>query len=68
MNAILATLQQATNAARARTGDNRIGVAVKNGEFQVQQITQRKGMPPLIEPLSGWRSFVAILDVLAALR
>ena len=67
-SSILSTLRQATTAARVRTGDKDIAVAVEAGCYQVQRVTQRAGLPALVRPLSPWGSFVEALDKLARLH
>ncbi len=47
-------IRRATLAARERTGDKAIGTAVKQGKFQVQRVTFKKGGTSIVEPLSDY--------------
>jgi hypothetical protein len=54
----LIALQQATLAARKRTGDDAIGTQVEAGKVQVVRVTYPNGKrkPAHVEPLSGFLS------------
>lgn len=58
------TLRTATLAARARTGDNTIGVAVRRGTFQVQRITYPNGATAVIRPLTHWLDLSEAVEAL----
>ena len=60
----LRTLQAATRAARARTGDSRISVAARAGLYQVQRVTMRPGRAADVQPITGWISLAAALAAL----
>ena len=60
----LLTLQSATRAARARTGDTRLSVGVRAGLYQVQRVTPRPGRVADVQPLTGWLDFPAALAAL----
>ena len=61
----LQTLQAATRAARARTGDSRLSVAVRAGLYQVQRVTPRPGGRAAdVQPITGWLALTAALAAL----
>ena len=68
MNAILSTLSQATLAARQRTGDARIAVAVDHGRFRITRVDYLASGASVIENVTEPLTFVAVLDALATLE
>lgn len=59
------TLQQATAAARARTGDAAISVSVAAGKFTITRVTFDQHGKATVVPLSGPHTFTEALDALA---
>lgn len=64
MSPLLHTLQTATRAARARTGDPRLSVGVRAGLYQIQRVTLRPGRAADVQPLTGWVPLPAALATL----
>lgn len=67
MFATLAKLQAATTAARARTGDRRIGVRVEAGRLQIVTVTPLPDGTSAVESISDWVTAdeaVAFLDAM----
>ena len=60
----LLTLQFATRAARARTGNPRLSVGVRAGLYQVQRVTLRPGRTADVQPLTDWLALAAALAAL----
>lgn len=60
----LLSLQAATRAARARTGDSRVSVGVRAGMYQVQRVTLRPGRAADVQPLTDWLALPALLAAL----
>ena len=60
----LLTLQSATRAARARTGNPRLSVGVRAGLYQVQRVTLRPGRTADVQPLTDWLELPAALAAL----
>jgi hypothetical protein len=60
----LLTLQSATRAARARTGNPRLSVGVRAGLYQVQRVTMRPGRTADVQPLTDWLELPAALAAL----
>ena len=60
----LLTLQSATRAARARTGNPRLSVGARAGLFQVQRVTLRPGRTADVQPLTDWLELPAALAAL----
>ena len=60
----LLTLQSATCAARARTGDPRLSIGARAGLYQVQRITLRPGRAADVLPLTDWLALPAALAAL----
>ena len=60
----LLALQRATRAARARTGDTRLSVAVRAGLYQLQRVTPRPGTTHDVQALGPWVSLPAMLAAL----
>jgi hypothetical protein len=60
----LLTLQFATRAARARTGNPRLSVGVRAGLYQVQRVTLRPGRTADVQPLTDWLELPAALAAL----
>ena len=62
--ASLETLQSATRAARARTGDPRLSIGARAGLYQVQRVTLRPGRAADVLPLTDWLALPAALAAL----
>jgi hypothetical protein len=60
----LLTLQSATRAARARTGNPRLSVGARAGLYQVQRVTLRPGRTADVQPLTDWLELPATLAAL----
>jgi hypothetical protein len=60
----LLTLQSASAAARARTGDSRISIGVRAGLYQVQRVTLRPSRTADVQPLTDWLELPAALAAL----
>jgi len=60
----LLTLQSATRAARARTGNPCLSVGVRAGLFQAQRVTLRPGRTADVQPLTDWLALPAALAAL----
>jgi hypothetical protein len=60
----LLTLQSATRAARARTGNPRLSVGARAGLYQVQRVTMRPGRTADVQPLTDWLELPAALAAL----
>ena len=60
----LLTLQSATRAARARTGDPRLSIGARAGLYQVQRVTPRPGRAADVRPLTDWLALPAALAAL----
>ena len=59
----LLALQRATRAARIRTGDDFLSVAVRAGLYQLQRVTPRPGTHD-VQALGPWISLSAVLAAL----
>jgi hypothetical protein len=60
----LLTLQSATRAARARTGNPRLSVGARAGLYQVQRVILRPGRTADVQPLTDWLELPAALVAL----
>lgn len=60
-------IQQATLAARQRTGDKAIGTRVKKGKFQIVRVEYSKGGKSTVREVSGWLAGPDLIPALNAL-